>query len=93
MAYFIFMKGTKKKTESVSQDPDQLLKVIGRKLTKRRKVLGYKNSDDFAYDTGINRSQYGKYETGRKDMRLSTLVKMVNSMGLTIEEFFGGGFD
>ena len=88
MAYFIFMKWTKMKTESVNQDSAELLKVIGRKLIKKRKELGYKNGDDFAYDSGINRSQYGKYEAGSQDMRLSTLVKTVNSLGFTIEEFF-----
>lgn len=91
MAYFIFMKVTKKKTDAVNQDSAELLKLIGKKLMKRRKELGYKNGDDFAYDSGINRSQYGKYEAGSQDMRLSTLAKTVNSLGLTIEEFFSEG--
>lgn len=81
------MKGNNKQA-TVAQNPKGALKKIATKLKKRRKELGYKNSDDFAYDSEINRSQYGKYEAGVKDMRVNTLIKIVNAMGLTLEEFF-----
>jgi transcriptional regulator with XRE-family HTH domain len=68
-----------------------VLKKIGAKLKKLRKEKGYKNSDDFAYDNEINRSQYGKYEAGAQDMRMSSLLKTINRMGLTLEEFFKEG--
>jgi transcriptional regulator with XRE-family HTH domain len=83
-----------KKVNAVTQDPDELLKKIGTKLARKRKEIGYTNGDDFAYDNkGINRSQYGKYEAGSEDMRISSLLKTVNALGMTIEEFFGEGFD
>lgn len=75
------------------EDPHQTLKKIGAKLKKIRKQKGYPNSDDFAYDHDINRSQYGKYEAGAMDMRVSSLLKTVNLLGLTIEEFFAEGLD
>jgi hypothetical protein len=81
------MKGAKKK-EKVVQDPKATFKKIGKKLVGLRKAAGYNNSDDFAYDHDINRSQYGKYEAGAKDMRISSLLKTVNAFGLTLEEFF-----
>lgn len=81
------MKATNKQG-TVAQNPKSTLKKIGTRLKKRRKELGYKNGDDFAYDHEINRSQYGKYEAGAKNMRFLTLVKTVNALGLTIEEFF-----
>jgi len=87
------MKGLKKKANTVHQDSSDLLKKVGSKLKKRRKELGYENGDDFAYDSGINRSQYGKYEAGSQNLRLSTLIRTLNSLGLTIEEFFSTGFD
>jgi predicted transcriptional regulator len=86
------MKGAKKKTGSLRQDPEALRKNIGAKLKKRRKELGFRNGDDFAYTAEINRSQYGKYEAGSQDIRLSTLLKIVNSMELTIQEFFREDF-
>lgn len=86
------MKGTKKPVK-VEQNPKETLKKIGKKLKNIRKQKGYENSDDFAYDNEINRSQYGKYEAGAQDMRLSSLLKTVNALGLTLEEFFADGFD
>jgi transcriptional regulator with XRE-family HTH domain len=82
-----------KKPNVVSQNPKDVLRKVGAKLVRLRKERGYTNSDDFAYDNGINRSQYGKYETGIPDIRLSTLIRITNAMGLTVEEFFGSGLD
>lgn len=86
---FYLMKS--KKPSSIEQDPGEIVRKTGKKMAALRKELGYKNSDDFAYDKGVNRSQYGKYEAGSQDMRITSLVKMVNKLGLTIEEFFGKG--
>ena len=86
------MKGAKKAVK-VEEDPRDVLKKIGKKLKSIRKENGYENSDDFAYDHEINRSQYGKYEAGAQDMCISSLLKTINSMGLTIEEFFKNGLD
>lgn len=87
------MKGAKKEARVVMQNPKTTLKKIGVKLRALRKARGYENSDDFAYDHEINRSQYGKYEAGAKDMRISSLLKTVNLLGITIEEFFRDGLD
>lgn len=86
------MKGTKKQVK-VAENPRVALKKIGAKLKKIRKERGYLNSDDFAYDHDINRSQYGKYEAGAQDMRVSSLLKAINSLGLTLEEFFRDGLE
>ncbi|MBT1704446.1 helix-turn-helix transcriptional regulator [Chryseosolibacter indicus] len=80
-----------KQSGSVEQDPEEVIKKVGKKMAMLRKKLGYKNSDDFAYDNDVNRSQYGKYEAGSQDLRLKSLIKMVNKLGMTIEEFFGKG--
>lgn len=88
LAYFISMKGLKKKLESGKQDSKELLKVIGKRLAKKRKELGYNNSDDFAYESGLNRSQYGKYEAGSQDIRITTLIKILRVLEMSIEELF-----
>lgn len=87
------MKGAKKEVRVVVQDPKTKLKEIGERLKTLRRARGYQNSDDFAYDHEINRSQYGKYEAGAKDMRISSLLKIINALGVTIEEFFRGNLD
>ena len=89
---FYRMKENERKTD-VRENPKVTLKKIGSKLRKLRKAAGYNNSDDFAYDHNINRSQYGKYEAGAQDMRLSTLLKTVNLLGITLEDFFKQGLN
>jgi transcriptional regulator with XRE-family HTH domain len=69
-------------------NPKAIIKEIGLALKNRRKELGYSSPDKFAYENGIDRSQYGKYEAGTEDMRLSSLIKVLGKMGLTLEQFF-----
>jgi len=82
------MKRVRKKTVVVSQDLEEVKKKIGMKLKKKRKELGYTSYETFSYDISVNRTQYGKYEAGSTDLQLSSLLKVVNAMGLTLEEFF-----
>jgi transcriptional regulator with XRE-family HTH domain len=82
-----------KTTVKIEENAEVILEKIGAKLKRLRKERGYHNSDDFAYDNEINRSQYGKYEAGAQDMRFSSLAKTVNTMGITLAEFFKDGLD
>jgi hypothetical protein len=86
------MKESPRKT-GIKEHPKATLRKIGSKLKKLRKAAGYNNSDAFSYDHNINRSQYGKYEVGAKDMRISSLLKTVNALGITLEDFFRDGLD
>ena len=88
-----FYSMAKQGGNNINQNPNQLLKKIGKKLARRRKELGYKNSDTFAYDKELNRSQYGKYEAGSQNLRFSSLVKIINALGTTVEDFFSEGLD
>ncbi len=69
-------------------NPKVELKKIGERLRKIRKEKGYSSPDKFAYEHGINRSQYGKYEAGSEDLRLSSLIKVLHKLGITLSEFF-----
>ncbi|MDR7130983.1 transcriptional regulator with XRE-family HTH domain [Algoriphagus sp. 4150] len=69
----------------------ELLKSIGDRMEFLRKLEGYTNHDVFSYDKGINRTQYGKYENGKSDIRISTLIRIIHSYNeMTIEKFFEG---
>lgn len=46
----------------------------------------------FAYDHNISRAQFGRYEKGQ-DLRISSLIKIVNALEITLSEFFSEGFD
>ncbi len=57
-----------------------------------RKQKGYNNYETFAYEKGIPRAQYGRYERG-SDLKLSNLLKVLDGFNMTLEEFFREGFD
>ena len=75
---------------SKSQDKiDKTLRLIGKKLRKLRKEKGFTSAEQFAFTHGLNRVQYGYYEQGKKDLRLSSLLKLLDAHELSLSEFFG----
>lgn len=66
------------------------LKQIGERLKEIRKQKGYDNYEKFAYENDIPRAQYGRYERGNSDLRLSSLLKILNAFDMSLEEFFKG---
>lgn len=68
------------------------LKKLGERLKDLRLKAGYTNYEVFAYEKGISRAQYHRYESGQ-DIRLSTLFRLIEAHGLTVAEFFQEGFD
>ncbi|MCH7408968.1 helix-turn-helix domain-containing protein [Belliella sp. DSM 111904] len=78
----------KRKKELTDKEND-LLKAIGAELEKLRKNSGYTNYENFAFEKGINRSQYGKYEAGNVDIQITTLLKILGKFdGMTLQQFF-----
>ncbi|WP_256003530.1 helix-turn-helix domain-containing protein [Pedobacter deserti] len=67
-----------------------------RKLAERIKSLrlkaNYKSYEAFAYDHGISRSQWGRYEKGM-NLQYISLVKITKAFDMTLEEFFSEGFE
>lgn len=66
---------------------EELYKFVGQRLRELRKERNISNYENLAYELGIARSQYWKYENG-SNMKLSTLLKITNYYDITIEEFF-----
>jgi len=84
-----------KKKDVSSRKPENIdpyLKKLGTRLKQLRIKKGYTNYEYFAYENGIGRAQYGKYETGG-NIRFDTLVKIIKIHGLTLKDFFSEGFD
>ena len=61
---------------------------IGNKLKALRKAKGYSSPDKFAYEHNLNRSQYGKYEAGRTNITIGTLVGILIHLEVNLQEFF-----
>lgn len=80
-----------KKPKKIQLDPDEQLVKLGTRIKELRIKAGYTSYEYFAYEHNIPRAQFGRYEQG-KDLRFSSLVKVVSAFGMTMEEFFGEGF-
>nr|WP_121271708.1 XRE family transcriptional regulator [Pedobacter schmidteae] len=69
------------------------IKKIGLRLKQIRKNRGFTNSDDYSYHYNLNRSQYGKYEAGSEDLRMSSLIKLLGKIDVKLTDFFSEGFN
>ncbi len=68
------------------------LENLARRLRELRIEKGYSNYEQFAFDNEIPRAQYGRYEKG-SDLRFSSLVKVLDALEISLEDFFSKGFD
>lgn len=68
------------------------LQQLGNRLKYYRKLRGYSNYEHLAYDVGISRSQYGKYENGG-NIKFNTLCKILRHLNISLKEFFKDGFE
>lgn len=68
-----------------------LLKV-GERLKGLRKEKGYTNHEVFANDIDMTRSQYWEYEKGLKNITVLSLKKILDELGISLEEFFSESF-
>jgi transcriptional regulator with XRE-family HTH domain len=71
-------------------EKDQLI-LLGERLRYYRKLKGYTNYEHLAYDVGISRSQYGKYEKGG-NIKFTTLCKILKHLDVSLSDFFIEGF-
>ena len=88
------MNGKRKSKETVSiKDKQQrVYKRIGERIKAIRQQKGHTSYEEFAWENDIDRSQFGRYERGA-DMRISSLVKVLAALDVSIQEFFSEGFD
>lgn len=81
-----------KKNEFKPLDSEEVLQKMGKRIRELRIKKGYSNLDIFAYDHGFARAQYGRYENG-EDLRLTTLLRLMNAFEISLHDFFAEGFD
>jgi transcriptional regulator with XRE-family HTH domain len=88
------VKGKRKSKGSASllDEQERIAKRIGERLKALRLEKGFSSYEKFAFENDIDRAQYGRYERGG-DMRISTLVKILLALDVSIEDFFGEGFE
>lgn len=73
---------------------DAFLQKISKRIKNVRKDKGFKSYELFAYDIEISRAGMSKYEAGTfDDIRMRTLLKIIDGLGMSPKEFFSEGFD
>ena len=86
------MKEKGKKANKIPElDSDEMLLKLGKRIKSLRLQKGYKSYETFAYEKGISRAQFGRYENGQ-DIRFSSLIRVLNALEISLEEFFSDGF-
>ena len=81
-----------KKSIPVIKEKNPHLVKLGFRIKQLRIAKGYTSYEYFAYDHGFHRAQFGRYESGKDDIKFSTLLKLANAFEMTIKEFLGDGF-
>lgn len=76
----------------MSPKEEKKLKQLAERLKYYRKLKGYTNYEHLAYDVGISRTQYGKYEAGG-NLKFTTLCKILQFLDVPLKEFFNDGFE
>jgi transcriptional regulator with XRE-family HTH domain len=75
-------------------DHDDFLRKVSKRIKTLRKKEGFKSYELFAYDIEISRAGMAKYEAGAfDDIRMRTLLKIIDGLGMTPKEFFSEGFE
>ena len=73
---------------------DALLTKLSKRIKSLRKQKGFSSYELFSYDIEISRSGMAKYESGNfVDIRLRTLLKIIDGFDMSAKEFFAEGFD
>jgi hypothetical protein len=72
---------------------ETFLSNISKRIKSVRKSKGFKSYELFSYDIEISRAGMAKYESGNFiDIRMRTLLKIIDGLEMTPQEFFEEGF-
>lgn len=83
---------TPPKTAKADEKTEREFLKLGNRIKQLRIKKGYTSYEIFAFENGINRAQFGRYERG-EDLRYSSLLKVCGALGVTIKDFFSEGFE
>jgi transcriptional regulator with XRE-family HTH domain len=69
---------------------EDIVRLIGRRIREVRIARGFKSQEGFADYCGVHRTFMGHIETGKKDFRLSTIIRIANALNVTLADLFVG---
>jgi transcriptional regulator with XRE-family HTH domain len=80
------MQGKKRATKKPVSEAHQKL---GGRVRQLRDKRGW-SQEGFAHEGGLGRSFTGAIERGEKDVRLSTLLKLAKTLGVSLSQLLKG---
>ena len=83
---------TPAKLAKTDEKSEREFQKLGDRIKQLRLKKGYTSYEIFAFENGINRAQFGRYERG-EDLRYSSLLKVCEALDISIKDFFSEGFD
>jgi transcriptional regulator with XRE-family HTH domain len=69
---------------------EDILRRLGKRIREIRIQRGFGSQEEFADYCKMHRTFLGHLETGRKDFRLTTVIRVAGALGVTLEELFAG---
>jgi transcriptional regulator with XRE-family HTH domain len=69
---------------------DQTFKRLGQRIRAVRVQRGFTSQEAFADYLKVHRTFVGHLETGRKDFRLSTLIRIAEALEVSLADLFTG---
>jgi transcriptional regulator with XRE-family HTH domain len=72
------------------REVNEILRGLGRRIREIRIQRGFKSQEEFADYCKMHRTFLGHLETGRKDFRLTTIIRVAQALGITLQELFAG---
>lgn len=73
---------------SIKEKSKEIL-LLAARIKQLRQDKGYTSQETFAYDNGYTLSYYSRLERG-EDIRFSSLIKVCEALGVSLEDFFVG---
>jgi XRE family transcriptional regulator, regulator of sulfur utilization len=77
-----------KKGAAKRAEPEAQLQ-LGERVRRLREARGW-SQEGFAHEGGLGRSFAGAIERGEKDVRLSTLLKVARTLGVSLSQLLKG---
>jgi transcriptional regulator with XRE-family HTH domain len=69
---------------------EDLFRRLGQRIRELRILRGFTSQEKFADYCGVHRTFMGHLETGRKDFRLTTIIRVSEALGISLSELFVG---
>ena len=67
---------------------EQVIKRLGQRIRQLRLERGFKSQEKFAAYCGVDRTFMGHLETGRRDFRLSTIIRVADALDVPVADLF-----